>query len=36
MDLKEIDVNTRNWIDLAQNRGYWIALLNAELNLWVP
>ena len=22
MDLKEIDVNTRNWVDLAQNRDY--------------
>jgi hypothetical protein len=23
MDLKEIGVDTRNWIDLAQDRNYW-------------
>ena len=23
MDFKEIDVNTRNWIDSAQDRDYW-------------
>ena len=22
MDLKEIDINTRNWVDSAQNRDY--------------
>ena len=36
MDLKEIAVNMRNWIDLAQNRDYWRALVNAALNLQVP
>ena len=35
MDLKEIGVNTREWINLAQNRDYWIAPVNAALNLWV-
>ena len=35
MDLKEIDVNTRNWIDSAQDRDYWRTLVNAALNLWV-
>ena len=35
-DIKEIGVNTRNWIDLAQNRNYWRALVNAALNLQVP
>ena len=29
LDLKEIDVNTRNWIDSAQDRR---ALVNAALN----
>ena len=33
MGLKEIDVNTRNWIDSAQDRDYQRALVNAELNL---
>ena len=36
MDLKEIDINTRNWVDPAQDRGYWRALVNATLNLRVP
>ena len=36
MDLKEIGINTRNWVDLAQNRDYWRSLVNAALNLRVP
>ena len=24
------------WIDLAQNRDRWWALLNVVMNLWVP
>ena len=36
MDLKEIGGNTRNWIDLAQDRDYWRVLVNAALNLRVP
>ena len=36
MDLKEIGINTRNWVDLAQDRVYWRAFVNATLNLWVP
>ena len=35
MDLKEIGINTRNWVDSAQHRDYWIALVNAVLNLRV-
>jgi hypothetical protein len=30
-DLQEVD-----WIDLAQNRGLWRALVNAVMNLRVP
>ena len=30
MDLKEIGVNTRNWVDFAQDRDYWGALVNAN------
>ena len=33
MDLKEIGVNSRNWIDSAQYRDYWGALGNRALNL---
>ena len=36
MDLKEIGINTRNWVNLAQDRDYWRALVNAELNIRVP
>ena len=36
MDLKEIGINTRNWVDSAQNRDYWRDLLNSALSLQVP
>ena len=36
MDLKETDINTRNWFDLAQDRDYWRAIMNTALDLWVP
>ena len=35
MDIKEVCVNTRNWIDSAQNRDYWRALVNVTLNLQI-
>jgi hypothetical protein len=35
MDLKDIGMNTRNWVDSAQDRDYWKALVNAALNLRV-
>ena len=35
MDLKEIGINTRNWVDSAQDRYYWRALVNVTFNLWV-
>ena len=31
MDLKEMGVSMRNWIDLAQNRDYWRAFVNVAL-----
>ena len=36
MDFKEIDINTNNWVDSAQDTDYWRALVNAALNLRVP
>ena len=33
MDLGEIDVNTRTWIDLAQDGDYWISLVNVASNI---
>ena len=35
-DLEEIGVNVGNWVDSAQDRDYWKALVNAALNLRVP
>jgi hypothetical protein len=35
MDLKEISVNMRKWVDSDQDRVYWRILLNAALNLRV-
>ena len=36
MDLTEIDFTMKNWVNLAQDRDYWRALVNAALNLQVP
>ena len=36
MYLKEIGINTRNWVDSTQDRDYCIVLGNAALNLRVP
>ena len=36
MDLEEISINAGNWVDSAQDRNYWRALVNAALNLRVP
>ena len=36
MDLKEIGIDTRNWVDSSQDRDYWRALVNVALNLQVP
>ena len=33
MDLEEIDINAGKWVDSAQDRNYWRALVNAALNL---
>ena len=36
MDLGEIGINAENWVDSAQDRNYWRALVNATLNLQIP
>ena len=33
--LIEISINTRNWINLVQDRDYWKTLVNAALHLRV-
>ena len=35
MDLEEIGINAGNWVDSAQYRNYWRALVYAALNLRV-
>ena len=35
MDLKIIDINTKNWVDSTQHRDYWRALVNEALNVRV-
>ena len=35
MDLEEIGNNAENFVDSAQDRDYWRALMNAALNLRV-
>jgi hypothetical protein len=35
-DLKEIRWDGMNWIDLAQDRDQWRALVNTVMNLRVP
>jgi hypothetical protein len=36
MDLREIGWDGRDWIDLAQDRDWWRAHVNAVMNIRVP
>jgi hypothetical protein len=36
MNLKEIGINMRNWVDSAQAMDYWRALVDAAMNLRFP
>ena len=35
MDLKEIGIDKRNWVESALDRDYWGVLVNAALNIRV-
>jgi hypothetical protein len=36
MDLRGIEWDGMDWIDLVPDRGQWKALVNAKINLRVP
>ena len=36
MNLEEIGINAGNWVDSAEDRDYWRALVYAALKLRVP
>jgi hypothetical protein len=36
MNFREIGWDGMDWIDLAQDKEQWRALVNTVMNLWVP
>ena len=36
MDIQDVGWENMGWIDLAQDRDKWWALINAVMNHWVP
>jgi hypothetical protein len=36
MDLREPGWDGVGWIDMAQERGQWRALVNMEIQFWIP
>ena len=36
IELRQVAINTRNWVDSAQDLSYWRALVNTALNFRIP
>jgi hypothetical protein len=36
MDIREMEWDGVDWIDVAQDRDQWRALVSTVMNLWVP
>ena len=36
MDLKEIGIDTRNWVDSVRDKGYWRVFVNPAFKRRVP
>ena len=36
MDLKEIGINMRNWVDSAEDMDYWRVFVNVAFKFQVP
>jgi hypothetical protein len=36
MDLREIESDGMDWIDLVHDRDQWRTLANTVMNIWVP
>jgi hypothetical protein len=36
MNLQKVGCGVMEWIDLPQDRGRWLVLVHAVMNLWVP